>query len=234
MQVVQEFPKKSTVHKGFTLTKPVKVLETAKFCCDERAFAAAVSWLAEAEEQLDDYNARAEARVKQQNEDAASLAAAKKKKAEAELEAAEDKAKQEARENADDVSSLKEIGRDKQFGKWIVNVKKLLELDEVSVSAGAPYDLNPNNPPDKQTVEVILIVAPTGTGTIKPNTFVVHYHPQAKGATVENPGASPMHVKPHKGNSLTSRTDLGNTHWLIAQAYVPTFGNIKRQFGRKE
>jgi hypothetical protein len=231
-----DFPTMTPLHKGFKLGKVDVALKDAATFFASRDFDTAVAFLTDADDLLTDMDARARTMGSDQAKDVAAAAALKKKKADDAVKAAAAKKKAAsdlaAAEGADSISALAAIGRDNQFGKWMVKVEALIVSGKITVTAGAPYDLNPNQAPgENQTIEIMLTIVPTGPGTLAVRTFVVHYHPQAKKPTTENPDGSQMHVKPHPGNSLTSRTALYEGHWLRTMKIVPGFGAIKSQFG---
>jgi hypothetical protein len=150
---------------------------------------------------------RADAKLRKLSDEAIELeaqAAAQQLVLAQQLQAQQD---QLAKEQALTPASLDAIGRDKKFATWYSKVNILRTNALVTISAGSAMKLSGGD-----TIEVPMYVTADGGFS---RQFVIHYHKGAKSADINNPYASKMHAKPHRGNKATPRVYLSSSDWVF-------------------
>lgn len=227
-QVEKEAKDFLAVHKGFKLECDNKAgawIRAAALNAGQKAgkrdFSSAVQQLGEASAVLVGLHAKAQAvlaKLSQKAQDAAEVAA---QQAAVKQAAAAAQAAKVAAETALAPSSLAAIGKNK-IDKWIVQLQRLLAgpAPVCSLTGGtATFWLAGNT-----TVEAVCIVRNSQGALV--DTFVVHYHPAAK---FSDPGGSPLHAKPRRGNATTPHHYMNDGHWLVADGHVKSFAAVRSE-----
>lgn len=187
----------------------------------KKDFTAAVNQLGEASAVVVGLYAKAQAIVAKQNQkaqDAAQQAAQLAAQEAAKKAAAATKL---AAETVLAPSSLAAIGKNK-IDKWVVQLQRLVTgpAPVCSISGGTTTFWLAGN----TTVESICTVR-TASGALV-DTFVVHYHPAAR---FSDPGGSPLHAKPRRGNATTPHHYMTDGHWLVAGGHVKSFATVRSE-----
>ena len=223
---ISGFTARSPSHTGFAtaMNKPKLKVSQAEGWFKSRDFDIAMNTLEEGEDLLDGFDARATAQGDEKAKEAAELARLQKKKADAQAAAVAAAAAQKALEDADNVASLNAIGRNGKLKQWLLKIGRLINLNLVTVTAGAARDLNNNG----DTIEVRLTIAPTPVAPLDDDSFVVHYHPYVTNKQIQQTGGSQMHSKAYIGAPSFKNLEIEETPW-VAQ-YVDSFAVIRSRF----
>jgi len=221
---VRDMPARSPEHKGFMTPRPKAYMEQAQIGAAGLDFDLAIGLLLDAQKELNRIDVAARTRGAKLADEELNRQAEEQQRQQIAAAVAQQAAAQLAAENAANEASLAAIGKTSQFMKWYNKVEELLGLNIVRITGSAPFFLRGDN-----TVEVVIRVVSVATRN-EIDRFVVHYHPEASGASVDNRYASQIHIKPIRGNATTQHHTIDNNAWLITSGYAPPWRDIRQNF----
>jgi hypothetical protein len=126
------------------------------------------------------------------------------------------------------LAELNGLDQEREIKRLTRKVDELLQANQITVTASAPYRLgNPRKPDDIRgmvTIEVLFTVkAKTGGATLV--QFVAHYHPGAEKASVGAAASSQLHIKKWANADKFNRDeDVKHTTHPNLNKLIPKFG----------
>jgi hypothetical protein len=126
------------------------------------------------------------------------------------------------------LAELNGLDQEREIKRLTRKVDELLQANQITVTASAPYRLgNPRKPEDIRgmvTIEVLFTVkAKTGGANLV--QFVAHYHPGAEKASVGSAASSQMHIKKWANADKFNRDeDVKHTTHPNLNKLIPKFG----------